>query len=393
MIALTYWFQGDHVQAAAAIDDVAALGERVGDPFHVGRRWVVVGQIAQSDGRLPHARDAYERARAAVKAGGDPFIEALADAGTAFIDIWDGEPERALMRLEDRLERALKLGVGLAVPVLLLIMAWAELAAGRHRQACDRLEALVPIIEGREMFVTSWALRLLSEAQRLLADGTAEATALRAQASADKLGNRLICAGALQTLGRLAAAGGEWTVARQHALAALDACAEGGHATSVPGCLDALGEVAAGLGSDSDAVRLLAAADRARADIGVVRFPPEEQHWAAIDRRLRDALGDGAYDAARAQGTELSTEDALEWARRARGPRTRPPGGWDSLTPTEARVVELVAEGLTNPQIGERMFISAGTVKTHVAHIFGKLELHSRTVLGAQAVERKKTAR
>jgi len=56
-------------------------------------------------------------------------------------------------------------------------------------------------------------------------------------------------------------------------------------------------------------------------------------------------------------------------------------------------VVELVAEGLTNPQIGERMFISAGTVKTHVAHIFGKLELHSRTVLGAQAVERKKTAR
>jgi DNA-binding CsgD family transcriptional regulator len=270
-------------------------------------------------------------------------------------------------------------------------MAWAELAAGRHRQACDRLEALVPIIEGREMFVTSWTLRLLSEAQRLLADGTAEATALRAQASADKLGNRLICAGARQTLGRLAAAGGEWTVARQHALAALDACAEGGHATSVPGCLDALGEVAAGLGSDSDAVRLLAAADRARADIGVVRVPPEEQHWAAIDRRLREALGEDAYEQARAEGANLTIADALEWARRARGPRRRPAAGWESLTPTEHRVAELAAEGLTNPQIGDRMFISKATVKAHLAHIFKKLDVHNRAELSALAARRTTT--
>ena len=95
---------------------------------------------------------------------------------------------------------------------------------------------------------------------------------------------------ARQTLGRLAAARGDWAAAKQHALAHLDACAEGGHATW--GARHALGEVAAGLGSHSDGVRLLAAAARARADIGVVRFPPEEQHWAAIDRRLREALGE-----------------------------------------------------------------------------------------------------
>ena len=59
----------------------------------------------------------------------------------------------------------------------------------------------------------------------------------------------------------------------------------------MPGCLDALAEVAAGLGSDEDAVRLLAAAERARAEIGMVRMPPEERHWAAIDGRLREALG------------------------------------------------------------------------------------------------------
>ena len=87
-----------------------------------------------------------------------------------------------------------------------------------------------------------------------------------------------------------------------------------------------------------------------------------------------------------------STADALEWARRKRGPRKRPPGGWESLTPTEAKVVELVAEGLTNPQVGERMFISPGTVKTHLAHVFSKLDVHSRAELSAQAVGRRKTA-
>jgi DNA-binding NarL/FixJ family response regulator len=49
------------------------------------------------------------------------------------------------------------------------------------------------------------------------------------------------------------------------------------------------------------------------------------------------------------------------------------------------KVVELVAEGLTNPQIGERMFVSKATVKTHLAHIFRKLDVHNRTELGALA--------
>ena len=114
-------------------------------------------------------------------------------------------------------------------------------------------------------------------------DDAAESTAVQAQASGERIGNRLLATGARLTLGRLAAARGEWTVAQQHVLAHLDACVEGGHATYVPACLDALGEVAAGLAAHEDAVRLFAAAERARAEIGVVRVPPEERHWAAID--------------------------------------------------------------------------------------------------------------
>jgi DNA-binding NarL/FixJ family response regulator len=337
---------------------------------------------------LAEARDAIELQRAAVEAAGEPVMEAAADVCLALVDVWQGESERPLGRLERRLEHSMRLGAGIAVAWLAIAIAVAELASGRLEQARERLEGLVALVHGSEGYVTSWALCMLAEARRLLGDGAAEATAHEAQASGERLGNRLFATRARLTLGRLAAAHADSADAQQHVLAHLDACIDGGHATHVPGCLDALAEVAAGTEAPEDAVRLFAAAEHARAEIGIVRVPPETEHWDSIDRRLREALGDDAYEAARAEGAELSTEDALEWARRGRGARQRPPGGWDSLTPTEVKVATLAAEGLTNPQIGQRMFISKGTVKTHLAHIFRKLEVHSRAELASRTVER-----
>ena len=72
----------------------------------------------------------------------------------------------------------------------------------------------------------------------------------------------------------------------------------------------------------------------------------------------------------------------------SRQPRQRPDSGWDSLTPSELRVVELVAEGLSNPQIGERLFVSRRTIQTHVSSVFRKLSLSSRTELAAAAARR-----
>jgi DNA-binding CsgD family transcriptional regulator len=62
--------------------------------------------------------------------------------------------------------------------------------------------------------------------------------------------------------------------------------------------------------------------------------------------------------------------------------------GWSSLTPTELEVVKLVAEGLTNPQIGERLFVSRGTVKTHLANVFSKLGMSTRSEVAAEATRR-----
>jgi DNA-binding NarL/FixJ family response regulator len=54
----------------------------------------------------------------------------------------------------------------------------------------------------------------------------------------------------------------------------------------------------------------------------------------------------------------------------------------DGLTPREAEVLALIAEGLTNAEIADRLVVSAATVKTHVNHIFAKADVRDR----AQAV-------
>lgn len=57
-----------------------------------------------------------------------------------------------------------------------------------------------------------------------------------------------------------------------------------------------------------------------------------------------------------------------------------------SLSPREQEVVELVAQGLTNVQIAEKLFISKRTVETHTNHIKQKLELRNRHQIMAWAL-------
>jgi DNA-binding NarL/FixJ family response regulator len=72
----------------------------------------------------------------------------------------------------------------------------------------------------------------------------------------------------------------------------------------------------------------------------------------------------------------------------ARIPRPTPPDGLRDLTMREHEVFRLIALGLSNAEIGHELYISEGTVKTHVTHVLQKLNLRDRVqavVLAYQA--------
>ena len=93
---------------------------------------------------------------------------------------------------------------------------------------------------------------------------------------------------------------------------------------------------------------------------------------------------DASRDVARATAA-LRT---LGIRRRRASQRQRALRGWESLTESELRVAKLAAEGLTNRQIGERLFVSRRTVETHLKHVFQKLHLSTRAQLAAEAARR-----
>jgi len=58
-----------------------------------------------------------------------------------------------------------------------------------------------------------------------------------------------------------------------------------------------------------------------------------------------------------------------------------------TLTPRETEVLRLVAQGLSNPAIGKQLFLGEATVKTHLLHVFEKLEVSDRTRAVTKAME------
>lgn len=68
---------------------------------------------------------------------------------------------------------------------------------------------------------------------------------------------------------------------------------------------------------------------------------------------------------------------------------TRSKPGVDEISPREMEVLQLIARGLSNKEIGERLFIGERTVKTHVSHLLEKLQLQDRTQLAIYAVQNK----
>jgi len=62
-------------------------------------------------------------------------------------------------------------------------------------------------------------------------------------------------------------------------------------------------------------------------------------------------------------------------------PRRLAVSGLDALTPSERRIAELAASGLSNPAIAQHLFVTVNTVEGHLRHVYQKLSIGSRQQL------------
>jgi DNA-binding CsgD family transcriptional regulator len=138
--------------------------------------------------------------------------------------------------------------------------------------------------------------------------------------------------------------------------------------------------------------RLHGAADDAFADLGRA-LEPLEARLADQDReRLRAAIGDDAFEAEYAAGRALDAGQVLAALDGRAGTAPGQPRGAGAaepvttLTPRELDVLRLVAQGLSNTEIAQRLVLSEHTVHRHLANILGKLGLSSRAAAAAWGV-------
>ncbi len=123
-------------------------------------------------------------------------------------------------------------------------------------------------------------------------------------------------------------------------------------------------------------------------------------YWSSVGRPYEEAeaLMAGDVDAIRRAlelFLSLGAAPAVDWTRQrlrsmglARVPRGRRPGTRAhpaGLTAREGEILELLAQGLRNPQIADRLFVSPKTVEHHVSSILGKLDVLSRDGAVARA--------
>ncbi|TCC27555.1 helix-turn-helix transcriptional regulator [Kribbella speibonae] len=325
---LTVWSEsllstGEPLKAVELAERALAAAEPLADFHRVGTARGQLATLLVRTGRLDEARELMRSLLDLAESAG-AVVPNLGQV-MALISFWSGEYDATV----DWLARETAPDSPLAntfVPAMLLpTVAAAERARGRHAEATALLERTVDLARRYNL-------------PRILADALDQLGRLAITEHPDKAADLLH-----QAL----------TIRVDHGLR-----------TYVIDSLESLALLATHTNRTPDATRLSTAAIAARADLGLATPPDLPPLTTSND-------------------PPLGLDEAVAYARRTRGARGRPSSGWASLTPTEEQVVALAVAGLSNPEIAERLFMSRGTVKTHLAHVYAKLNVSNRTELAS----------
>jgi predicted ATPase/class 3 adenylate cyclase/DNA-binding CsgD family transcriptional regulator len=371
--------------------------------------------LLQQVGSYAIAEDYCQEALAIARAAEDKYLTGELLYLRAWILLRQGQRGAAVPLIESGLALARQLGQPYLIGCLLSVRAHATYAAGDHAGAESNVaEALVLFRQAgdRQHVATmlgnlgNYALSAgdLNAARRHLAESLDIFRALnhRDGIAYQKLNLGLVeyLSGSSDAAGALFAESLDLT--RRMAMKAL-----------VPYALIGVAMADHDRADPGQSARLHGAADQALADLGRV-LEPLEGRLADLDRqRLRAAMGAEAFESEYAAGRALDLSQVLgalgrrdatagqarvaheaqqgTQAERAGEVVSKPDAAASGeagtvLTPRELDVLKLVAQGLSNPDIARRLFLSEHTVHRHLANILRKLNLSSRAAAAAWGV-------
>lgn len=215
--------------------------------------------------------------------------------------------------------------------------------------------------------------------RRLAAGDAASAISLAADCElrADSTPMRSLAIDARLLVGSGALGLGEIAEARRAFTSVLREASALGYRLRVPDALDGLADIAGqSIDGRNEHDRLRATAHLIRSQLDVVARPTP---WRVLARTVPATAPDGWVD----DGTLTADGIAGVLQPDADHEATGSQSPLDILSPAERVVAGLVAQGCTNREIGERLYVSRRTVESHISHAFQKLGLSSRTQLAA----------
>jgi DNA-binding CsgD family transcriptional regulator len=167
--------------------------------------------------------------------------------------------------------------------------------------------------------------------------------------------------------------------------------------TVIEGSFVCLGAVAAATGRAEQAACLFGAGEALHERHGLNPFPADRARLGRVHASARAQLPDEDFSAAWATGRVLPLDRALDEALALAeaimakpAPDDRPaapagPAAEHGLTPRELEVWRLIAEGRSNREVADALFVSPRTAQTHTTRLLAKLGLPSRTAAAALA--------
>jgi non-specific serine/threonine protein kinase len=142
------------------------------------------------------------------------------------------------------------------------------------------------------------------------------------------------------------------------------------------------------------AARLLAAAEHLQAETGVRLIPQMEPLLSQARQTIVTSLGARALESEAETGRMLPRAEAIAYGLGEKALRPGAPSTTNANSPLSKRELEvarLVAGGLSNKEIGSRLFLSERTGETHVSKILNRLGINSRVEIASWVAQEPRT--